>query len=216
MGKLIKKEFALAMHPIVPMMVLLSAMVMIPNYPYIVIFFYSTMSIFFTCLFGRENKDIIYSLNLPIPKRSIVKARFAFTMVVQAAQMLVMIPFSILNQSVNPAGNQAGMDANISLFALGFIVYGLFNFVFFGGYYKNVLKVGVAFVKSSILLFVLAGLDAALTNTVPFIKNVLDGRNSEHLAEKLVFLTAGVAVYFVLTGITYKRSVGNFEEQDLN
>ena len=78
MIKLIKKEFGLAMHPIVPMMLLLSVMVLIPNYPYIVIFFYVSMAIFFTCLSGRENNDVVYSLNLPIAKKNIVKARFAF------------------------------------------------------------------------------------------------------------------------------------------
>ena len=117
MVPLLRKEFRLAMHPITPMMVLLSAMVLIPNYPYVVIFFYVSMAIFFTCLLGRENNDIIYSLNLPIRKRSIVKARLLFAVIIQLVQLAVMIPFSLLNQHRDAPCNQAGMDASVVLFA---------------------------------------------------------------------------------------------------
>lgn len=75
--KLIKKDFRLAMHPTVPLMLLTAAMVTIPNYPYTVSFFYVTLSIFFTCLLGRENRDIAFSLCLPVAKRDIVTARIS-------------------------------------------------------------------------------------------------------------------------------------------
>lgn len=216
MIKLIKKEFGLAMHPIVPVMLILSAMVLIPNYPYIVIFFYVSMSIFFTCLSGRENNDVVYSLNLPIAKKNIVKARFAFSIILQLAQLLIMIPFAILNQRINPLGNQAGMDANISLFAIALIAYGLFNFIFFSSYYRDVSKVGTAFVKSSILLFILAGFDAVSSNVIPFIRDVLDTADSEFIIQKIIFFIIGLFVYIILTMSTYRRSVINFEKQDLN
>ena len=216
MIKLIKKEFGLAMHPIVPMMLLLSAMVLIPNYPYIVIFFYVSMAIFFTCLSGRENNDVVYSLNLPIAKKNIVKARFAFAVILEIVQLIIMIPFSFLNQKINPTGNQAGMDANISLFAIAFIVYGLFNLIFFGSYYKNVSKVGIAFVKSSILLFILAGGDVVSSYAIPFVRDVLDTPDPKNLPQKVVFLLVGFLLYLSLTALIYKMSVVNFEKQDLN
>ena len=216
MIKLLKKEFGLAMHPIVPMMLALSAMVLIPNYPYIVIFFYVSMAVFFTCLSGRENNDIVYSLNLPVAKKNIIKARFAFAIILQLVQLLVMIPFVVLNQNINSIGNQAGMDANISLFGVAFIVYGLFNFMFFSSYYKNVYKVGVAFIKSSILLFILTGLDIVATYAIPFVRDVLDTPDCEHFIPKVLFFIVGLMFYLILTAITYKRSVKNFEKQDLN
>lgn len=216
MLKLLRKEFSLAMHPITPMMVLLSAMVLIPNYPYIVMFFYVTMAIFFICLLGRENNDVVYSLNLPIRKSNIVKARFLFAVIIQLLQLAIMIPLASLSQRLNVVGNQAGMDANISLFAIGFIVYGFVNLVFFLGYYRDVNKVGVAFAKSSVLLFVFAALDVITTYAVPFVKNCLDTADPEFLLYKLIFLVASVLVYVVLTFVTYKVSVRNFENQDLN
>ena len=216
MLKLIRKEFALAMHPITPMMLILSAMVMIPNYPYVVIFFYVSMAIFFTCLQGRENNDVVYSLNLPVPKSDIVKARFMFAVILELLQLLLMVPFAILSQSFNKLGNQAGMDANLSLFAVGLVVYGLFNLVFFLSYYRDVTKVGTAFVKSSILLFVCAALNAAGTHAIPFIRERLDTPDPEFLAVKLASLAVGALVYVALTLIAYRSSLKNFEKQDLN
>ena len=109
MLKLLKKEIVLSAHPTTIIMLLLSPMVMIPNYPYSVVFFYITLSLFFTCIQGRENNDIIYSLNLPIAKKDIVKARMAFAVILEFAQLLITIPFAILSQKVNVAGNSAGI-----------------------------------------------------------------------------------------------------------
>ncbi len=216
MTKLIKKEFVLAMHPTVPMMLALSAMVLIPSYPYVVIFFYISMAIFFTCLSGRENNDITYSLNLPVSKKDIVRARLSFTVILQLLQLLLMIPFVILSRQINTLGNPAGMDANLSLFAVAFLVYGIFNYVFFGSYYKNVSKVGAAFAKSSIILFLIAVLDAVTSYTVPFIRDILDTPDSEYLPQKITFLFAGILIYSILTAVTCHRSIKNFEKQDLN
>lgn len=215
MLKLIKKEFLLAMHPIAPMVPLFSLMTIIPNYPYIVIFFYAALAIFFTCLSGRENNDIIYSLNLPIAKKSIVAARILFAVILEMLQLVFMIPFVIISQKINPIGNQAGMDANIALFGIAFIVYGIFNFAFFKSYYKNVTKVGTSFLKSGVLLFLLAALDAVSSYTVPLVKNVLDTPDSQNVLPKIIFLLVGLFIYIVLTGVVCKISFKNFENQDL-
>ncbi len=216
MNKLLRKEFSLAMHPTVPLMMLLAPIVLIPNYPYTVVMFYTTMGIFFTCLSGRENNDIIYSLNLPVAKKDIVKARFIYAVILELIQLTLMIPFAVINHNINSAGNQAGMDANISLFALGFIVYGIFNLVFFSSYYKNVNKVGSSFLKSSIAVFAVTAAEVISTYAVPFVKNVLDTADPQFLMQKLIFLLAGAAIFLFLTFISYRRSVTVFEKQDLN
>lgn len=216
MLKLLKKEFGLAMHPTVPMMILLSAMVLIPNYPYVVIFFYVSMAIFFTCLLGRENNDVVYSLNLPIRKSSIVKARIFFAAIIELLQLALMVPLTVLRGQIESLPNGAGMDANISLFGIGFIVYGLFNLLFFVSYYRNVSKVGIAFVKSSILLFVCTTADVVSTYAVPFVRDKLDTADPQFLTEKLLFVAAGVLIYALLTLLACKISVRHFEKQDLN
>ena len=216
MTKLIKKEFSLSMHPIVPLMVLLSAMVLIPNYPYLVMYFYVSMAVFFTCLLGRENNDIVYSVNLPVRKDNIVKARILFSVIIEIVQMILMIPFALVRANMDLPGNQAGMDANLTLFAYGFIVYGIFNLVFFGSYYKNVNKVGIAFVKTSVIIFICVAIDVATSIVVPFIRDYLDTPDLEFMGYKVAALAVGILIYIILTLGVCKISVKNFDKQDLN
>ena len=62
MKQLLYKEWRLAMHPTALLFLGLSLMLLIPNYPYYVTFFYTTLGIFFICVNGRENRDITYML----------------------------------------------------------------------------------------------------------------------------------------------------------
>ena len=55
----------------------------------------------------------------------------------------------------------------------------------------------------------------ASVHAVPFVKNYLDTKDPEFLTYKLVVLTAGIALYIVLTLFSYQRSVRSFEALDL-
>lgn len=215
MTKLLKKEFILSMHPTTPFMLLLSAMVFIPNYPFVVIFFYTTMAIFFTCLSGRENRDIAYSLSLPVAKREIVRARILFAVITELAQLLIMAALIPLALKLNPAGNQAGLDANIALVGLGLAVYGVFNLVFFTLYYKDVNKVGMPFIASGVVLLVCAAADIMSTYAVPFVRDVLDTPDWAHLGAKLTAVGAGALCFALLTLISCRISEKRFAAQDL-
>lgn len=59
-------------------------------------------------------------------------------------------------------------------------------------------------------------MDAVLTNTVPFVKDVLDTPDSKSIPVKLIFLAIGIAIYAALTAAICKKSIQNFEKQDLN
>lgn len=214
-AKLLKKEFSLAMHPTVPVMMLLSSMILIPNYPYSVAFFYLTLSLFFTCLLGRENNDVVYSLTLPVTKRDVVKARFLFTVLLELLNILLAVPFIFLNNTLYSAGNEAGMDASLVIIADGFIIFGLFNLIFFSSYYKNVSKVGISFVKASVVTFLYITAETVCCFAVPYVRDVLDTPGTVNLTDKLVVLGIALVFFLVITFTTYKRSVKAFIAQDL-
>lgn len=215
MKDLVIKEFKMAMHPTVLIFLTLSAMLMIPNYPYYITFFYTGVGIFFTCLSGRENHDIFYSMTLPIQKRDIVKGRFAFVIIIELLQVIVAIPFSMLRQVLNMPGNLVGMDANIAFFGFSFILLGLFNLTFLVNYYKEANKVGKTFVLSNVVVFVYIVVVEACAHVVPFMKNNLDTEDPQYLGSKLMVLVIGIIVYIVLTAVAYKKSVVSFEAMDL-
>ncbi|MGN1194447.1 MAG: ABC-2 transporter permease [Acutalibacteraceae bacterium] len=212
---LLKKEFVLSMHPTVPIMLLLGVMAIIPNYPYLVMYFYVTLSLFFTCLNARENNDTVYTLSLPVKKTDIVKSRLLFACIVELISLAVTVPFILLSAKIAPQGNAAGMDANLVLLGQGFVLFGLFNLVFFTSYYKDVSKVGVPFVKASVVSFILVAVDVCLCYAFPMVRDVLDTPGFSFLKEKAVCLALGAAVYAVLTLITFKISAKRMLIQDV-
>lgn len=215
MKNLLKKEFSLCMHPTVLIFLSFSFMFIIPNYPYYVIFFYNGLALFFTCLSGRENNDIEYSLNLPIAKKDIIKARLMFASLVQIAQVIISVPFIMIRQAMPLPGNQVGMDANIALIGLSLIMMGLFNLVFFGSYYKNVRNVGKPFAIGSTVVFVYIIIAETCCHIIPFLKNYLDTKDTEYVGYKILVLLISIALYILLTFITYKKSVTSFEKYDI-
>lgn len=215
MKNLMKKEIILCMHPTSILFLLLSSMLLIPNYPYLIIFFYNGLSVFFTCLNGRENHDVFYSMTLPVAKKDVVKARFALVVALQLLQVVLLAPFAVLRQTFNLPGNQVGIDANIALFGFAFVFLGLFNWVFFSIYYQNVTQVGKAFGWASVVGFFYIMVVETCAHIVPFVKDRLDTTDPLFLGEKLAVLCVGIAMYVAFTLLVYKKSVRLFEQNDL-
>ena len=75
MKKLIYKELRLTVHPTMWLFLLLTAMLLIPSYPYYVAFFYMCLAAYFTFLSAREERDVYFTAMLPVTKADMVKAR---------------------------------------------------------------------------------------------------------------------------------------------
>lgn len=215
MKNLLLKEFRLALHPTNLIFLSFSAMVLIPNYSYYVIFFYTGLGVFFTCLTGRENRDIAYSVSLPVRKVYIVRARFAFVVLVELAQIILAIPFAILRQHINIPENLVGMDANIAFFGLSFLMLGLFNAAFFRVYYRDVNKIGTAFLAATAVVTLFIFFAEGATHVVPFFKNELNTNDPAFLPAKLAVLASGMLAFAALTFIAYLKSARSFEAMDL-
>lgn len=137
-AKIFSKDLRLAAHPMMYVFALFGAMLIIPNYPYTVVFFYGLLGIFFTFLNGRENKDVYYCAVLPVTKRDQVRARAWLVVAVELAELVIAVPFAFLSAHINPNGtNLAGIDANVALFGSVLLIYGVFNVVFLPVFYKT-------------------------------------------------------------------------------
>ena len=213
--KLIKKDFRLCLHPAAIVMLGLSALVLVPNYPYSITFFYMTLGIFFICLGGRENHDIAYTMTLPVSRAQAVAARMGMACVLQITQIVLCCLFIVLKSKIAPGPNGAGMDANAALPGEGFLVFALFNGIFFPAWYKDVTKVGGPFVKGSIAVFLYIVLAVSATYAVPFVRDRLDTPGSEFLGEKLLFTGVCAALYALATFLSYRLSVKRFSALDL-
>ena len=214
MKALLYKEFRLVCHPMTPIFCLFGVMVLIPNYPYTVIFFYVMLGLFFTFLNIREQKDIYYSALLPVSKRDTVKAGCAFVVIIQALSLVVLIPCSLLAAHLQPGkDNLVGLDPNAALLTAGFLLYAVFNAVFLPSFYANGYKVGIAFLKAviptTLVMMVLEALPhfPALT--------WLDDMDADTQVRLLPYFVAAVLLYGIGTVLTFRRAAAQYEKVDL-
>ena len=213
--KLLKKEFRLCLHPTAPLFLALASMVLIPNYPYAVSFFYVTLGVFFICLTGRENHDAAFTAALPVTRKQIVQGRILMVCCLEMLDLLAVGLMLWVKSLIGYTPNQAGMDANIALLGEGFIVFGLFNLLFFPNWYRNINKVGVPFLLASAAVFVYIVLAIVSTYAIPFVRDCLDTQDPAFLKEKLLFIAAALLLFLCAMWLSMKASVKRFERVDL-
>ena len=214
-GKLLKKELSLCLHPAAVIMLGLSILIIIPNYPYTVSYFYVTLGLFFISQGARENHDVTFTMTLPVEKRAVVDGRFLLAVTLEGAALLLSGAMIALHQALIHAPNGAGMDANIALLGEGLVLFGLFNRVFFPAHFRDVNRIGVPFVTASAVLFGLVTADIVLSYTLPFWRDVLDTPDPAHLGAKVSFDLVCLALFALLTGRALVISRNRFQKQDI-
>jgi hypothetical protein len=215
MYNLLYKEFKLAVHPMSFIFLSLGAMLLIPSYPYYVAFFYQTLGIFFTFMAGNATNDIYFTALLPIKKWDAVRARLITVISFELLQIIVSIPFAFLRKSIIPFENSAGMEANVALFGIVFVMYGIFNIVFLPMFYKTAYKTGLPFLISCTAMFFFIGAAEATIQLVPVLRTVLDTINPAYLLQQTEVLLVGIVLFAGLTAWAYLSSARNFERVDL-
>lgn len=216
MKQLLKKEFALCLHPAAIILLGTSALVLVPAYPSSVCFFYAMLGIFFICMGGRENHDISFTMTLPMSRRQLVQGRILFACCLEMGQMLLCAAFWLVKtRLLGVTENPAGMDANVAMLGEGFVLFGLFNLLFFPAWYRDVRKVGVPFLMASAAVFVYIVAAVAATYAVPFVRDKLDTADPAFLKEKLAFLALSVLFFAGATAWACRASVRRFSALDL-
>ena len=214
MKALLSKQLRLNCHPMTLVFLMAGVFLLIPNYPYTVSFFYVTLGIFFMFQNVREQRDADFCSILPIRKRDGVKAACLFTVLVEVTAAVLAIPFAVLSAHINPIGtNQAGMDANASLFALALILMGLFNRIFLPGFFKTGYKVGGPFLKASVVMTLVVICDIVLAH-LPGLE-WLDQTDAASCIRQLPLLAAGAIIFAALSLWAYRRAAALYEKVDL-
>lgn len=217
MKNLLYKEFRLAIHPSVYLFFLLSALLLVPSYPYYVSFFYLMLGVFLTFKTNRAENDIFYSALLPVRKGDVVRARILAVAILELVNLLIAVPFAILSVKINPAGgNNAGIEPNVAFFGLSFLMYGGFNFIFFPIFYKTGRSEGKAFLWSGVFTLLYIAVAESLAQYIPSpVSAYLDTAEKAAQLRQLPVLLGGIVLWAVLTLLSAKRSAEQFEKVDL-
>lgn len=213
MSELLYKELRLAIHPSLYIFMCMGALVLIPAYPYGVVFFFGCLGLFQSFMFDRETRDVFYTALLPRPKRDVVKGKLLLAVFSQMVQLALSLPFAFLRTLYLPDGNPVGMEPNAAWYGCGLMIYGIFNFVFFTQFYKTAYKAGVAFLTALIptTLGIIA-MEAAVH--FPGLE-WLDGMDSASLLRQVPVLLTGAAVYAGTWFWTCAVAARRFEQVDL-
>lgn len=212
MKNLLYKEFALTIHPLYFLVPLFGALLLIPQWPYFIalmyFFFISIPNIFAA---AKAQNDTGFSAMLPIRRSDIVKARVLSIVVLELAQILVAALFVFINMKYFQSSNFL-LDANIAFIGFVFIIYGVYNVVFFPMFYKTAYKIGPPVIVGLTAALLCATAIECLVLAVPFAR-VLDGK--QNLLAQLPVLGLGIILFILLSIAAYKSSVKQFEKVDI-
>ena len=214
--KLLMKEWKLCMHPMGYIMLLCSALVLVPGYPYGVCCFYMGLAIFFICLTARENHDAAFTLTLPVSRRDAVRARILFCSLLEVAELVMMGIFILVKKAIGgDVPNPAGLNAGLALIGDGLIIFALVNMVFFPVYYRDINKPGKAFLIATAAVFAWIVLEIVGTYAIPFFRDILDQPDPRYMSDKALFTLGGLALYLAGTAWSVQTSTKRFEAVDL-
>ena len=211
--KLLYKELALAAHPTSLIFACLGCLVVVPAYPYTVIFMFGCLAPYLTFQYARETNDLWYTALLPVTKKESVRGKCMLILFIQLFQLLIAVPSVFLRKILAVENNPVGMDATLAWFGFGLMIYGVFDLVFFPSYYKSGYKAGGAFIIAALpmLLMMIAVKGAVRIPQLAW----LDSDALPDLMGQLPILLIGILCYGSFVTLAYKISVKRFEHVDL-
>ena len=217
MRNVMRKELTLSASPLAYLFIPLALLFLVPGYPVLCGAFFVTLGLFQSFQAAREANDIVFSALLPIAKKDVVKGKYLFACLIEGCALVLMALSVIVRmtalKSVPAYLNNALMNANPFALAAAFFLFGLFNLVFVGGFFRTVYKLGRPFVTYSVLAFVSVGVFEALHH-VPGLES-LNAFETDRAGLQTALLASGAAAFDLLPLAGYSKACRDFEKIDL-
>lgn len=217
MRKLLYKELHLSASKLTFLFIAFGLMTLIPGYPILVGSFFICFGIFQTVQQNREANDILYSALLPVAKADVVRSKYIFALFIQMCGFLLMVIMTVLRMTVlaelPPYANNALMPANPVFLGFALLIYGCFNDVFLGGFFKTAYSYTRPFIWFMVICFPLIGIGEALGH-IPVLE-FLHSIRAEDLGMQFGILIGCAVIFALMTVISVRRSIQNFEKIDL-
>ncbi len=217
MKAILKKEMRLSALLLTYLFIAFGAMTLIPGYPILCGTFFITLGIFQSFQSAREANDIVYSALLPIAKSDVVKGKYMFAALIELCSFALMTVLTVLRMTVLadvPAYRQnALMNANPFYLGAVLLIFGLFNTIFVGGYFKTGYKLGKPFVIYCVVAFLMVGAAEALHH-FPGL-GALNAFGFDHLGIQVMLFICGGVFYSCLTYLSYRKACSDFAKIDL-
>ena len=216
MNALLNKEIRLSASVLSYIFIVSAVLTLIPGYPILCGAFFVTLGLFHSFQNSREANDIVFSALLPVAKQDVVKGKFMFSLMIEMAAFLFMAVLTILRMTVfadsDVYHDNALMNANLFFLGASLIIFGLFNLIFIGGFFKTGYKLS-SFFPYIVACLVVVGIAEAMHH-IPGLEAV-NAFGFDDLALQICLLLAGILIFIALTVISYKKACSDFEKIDL-
>jgi len=227
MWKLLKKEFLLSLNPNVIIMGLLGITIMIPSYPAFVGFFYILGGLCSIMPRAAADKDLEYTSMLPIPKHDVVVSKLLLFIALELGTVLFTVPFALLRVLVlDPAimvmggapveemESMLALEPSLSTFGFAFLVFGIYNIIFFPWFYKNPSKINAPQLVSTIITMAISIVFMIISSAFSVFS--YEGlKTPAGLGIQLGLLVGGLLVGGLLTFFAAKLASKHFEKVDI-
>ncbi len=217
MSALLKKEMRLSASILSYLFLGFSLMALLPGYPILCGVFFITLGLFQSFQSAREANDIVFSALLPVAKRDVVKGKYQFSVLIELCGFAVMAVLTVLRMTVLSGSlvyrQNAMMNANPFFLGMALVLFGLFNLIFIGGFFRTAYKFAKPFVTYIIACFLLIGFAEALHH-VPGLEAV-NAFGFDHPVLQLSLLLGGALLYVLMTLWSYRKACADFEKIDL-
>ena len=217
MNNILRKEMKLSASVLSYLFIAFGLMFFIPNYPILCGAFFVTLGIFHSFQNAREANDIVFSALLPIAKKDIVRGKYLFVCVIEGLAVLIMTAVVIIRMTLLKNAevylNSTLMNANFFAIACALVIFGLFNTIFVGGFFRTAYKFGAPFVIYIISVFP-AIFIAEAVHYIPGLEKV-NAFGTDETVLQTVLLLCGIKVFAAMTLLSLKASCKRFEKIDL-
>ena len=137
---------------------------------------------------------------------NIIYISFALMAVLTVLRMTVLSGFAVYRANVL-------MNANPFFLGVALFIFGLFNVIFLGGFFRTAWQIGKPFLTYIIAAFLTIGA-AEAAHHFPGMQ-ALNAFGFDHIMLQIILLFGGVMLYILMTWLSYRKACANFEMIDL-
>ena len=217
MRNIMLKELRLSASPLAFFFIAFGLMFLLPGYPILCGEFFVTLGLYQSFQAAREANDTVFSALLPIAKRDVVRGRYLFVCFIEACALVLMAASTALRMTVlsDAAAYRVNALMNANPFALGaaLIIFGMFNAIFVGGFFRTGYRLSRPFIIYIVAVFLTIGVFEALHH-VPGLE-ALNAFGTDRLGLQLGLLAAEAALAALLTALSCAKACADFEKIDL-
>lgn len=218
MYNLMMKDFKIGIQPWVLIMPLLAgALMLIPGWFYFIVllyFFWISIPNMFN-EFKTQN-DLMFTMMLSVTKKDMVKARVMVIAILEVLHIVIAMLFGLLTLHLYPHVENFFFAPHMGFWGLCFIMFGIFNILFFPMHYKTAYKYGKGYTIALIAVMLYVGIIqwVGIQNSIVF--NIFTGTGADNMVLQLSILIIGIAVFIVLTMIGCNISIKRFKKVDIS